>query len=66
MEVVILPGSRQVGVLAADAIEALLRRKPHAVLGLATGASPLPIYDELARRYVEKNRFQPGPRLWPG
>jgi glucosamine-6-phosphate deaminase len=53
MEVVILPGSRQVGVLAADAIEALLRRKPHAVLGLATGASPLPIYDELVRRYVE-------------
>lgn len=51
MEVVILPGSRQIGALAADAIEALLRRKPNAVLGLATGSSPLPIYDELAKRH---------------
>src|SRR5213595_1777489 len=51
MEVVILPGSRQIGMLAADAIEALLRRKPNAVLGLATGSSPLPVYDELAARH---------------
>jgi glucosamine-6-phosphate deaminase len=29
----------------------LLRRKPHAVLGLATGSSPLPVYDELAARH---------------
>lgn len=51
MEVVILSGSKQIGKLAADAIEELLRRKPNAVLGLATGSSPLPIYDELAARY---------------
>lgn len=51
MEVVILTGSRQIGKLAADAVEALLRRKPHAVLGLATGSSPLPVYDELAERH---------------
>ncbi|HEY8754517.1 MAG TPA: glucosamine-6-phosphate deaminase [Arthrobacter sp.] len=51
MEVVILPGSRQIGKLAADAIEALLQRKPNAVLGLATGSSPLPVYDELAARH---------------
>lgn len=51
MEVVILPGTKQIGRLAADAIEALVRRKPSAVLGLATGSSPLPIYDELALRY---------------
>ncbi|WP_115789332.1 glucosamine-6-phosphate deaminase [Arthrobacter silvisoli] len=54
MEVVILPGSRQIGRLAADAIEALLRRKPDAVLGLATGSSPLPVYEELSRRYKEE------------
>src|SRR5213595_1973853 len=54
MEVVILPGSRQIGMLAADAIEALVRRKPNAVLGLATGSSPLPVYDELARRHQER------------
>ncbi|WP_426298400.1 glucosamine-6-phosphate deaminase [Arthrobacter sp. R-11] len=54
MEVVILPGSRQIGRLAADAIEALLRQKPDAVLGLATGSSPLPVYDELSRRHLEE------------
>lgn len=51
MEVVILQGSKQIGQLVADAIEALLRRKPTAVLGLATGSSPLPVYDELAARH---------------
>ena len=53
MEVVILPGSKQIGSLAADAIEELLRRKPDVVLGLATGSSPLPVYDELARRHEQ-------------
>lgn len=51
MEVVILAGSRPIAALAADAIEALLRRKPDAVLGLATGSSPLPVYEELAQRH---------------
>jgi glucosamine-6-phosphate deaminase len=50
MEVVILDGAESVGRLAADAIVDLLQRKPTAVLGLATGSSPLVIYDELARR----------------
>jgi glucosamine-6-phosphate deaminase len=51
LEVVILPGGRQIASLAADAIQALLRHKPDAVLGLATGSSPLPVYDELVQRY---------------
>ncbi|UKA74027.1 glucosamine-6-phosphate deaminase [Arthrobacter sp. FW306-07-I] len=51
MEIVILGGSRQIGKLAADAIEQLIRRKPDAVLGLATGSSPLPVYNELAARH---------------
>jgi glucosamine-6-phosphate deaminase len=38
------------GGVAADAVDALLDRKPDAVLGLATGSSPLAIYDELAAR----------------
>lgn len=50
MEVVILGGSAEIGCVAADAIESLLAVKPDAVLGLATGSSPLPIYDELAAR----------------
>ena len=54
MEVIILPSSKEIGALAADAIEALVRSKPDAVLGLATGSSPLPIYNELARRHDEE------------
>ena len=50
MEVVILPDPAEIGRVAADTIESLLRRKPDAVLGLATGSSPLAIYDELATR----------------
>ncbi len=50
MEVVILADAEEIGSVAADAIEALLHRKPTAVLGLATGSSPLAIYDELAAR----------------
>jgi glucosamine-6-phosphate deaminase len=49
MEVVIAP-AEELAVLAADAVEALLRRRSDAVLGLATGSSPLQVYDELARR----------------
>lgn len=50
MEIVILEDTAAIGRLAADEICALLRRKPDAVLGLATGSSPLSIYDELATR----------------
>ncbi len=50
MEVVILHDAKEIGVVAADAICALLDRKPDAVLGLATGSSPTVIYDELAAR----------------
>jgi len=50
MEVVILNDPAEIGRVAADTIESLLTRKPDAVLGLATGSSPLAIYDELAAR----------------
>ena len=53
MEVVIAP-PEDLARLAADAVEKLLRRKPDAVLGLATGSSPLRVYDELARRHTEQ------------
>ncbi|MFD6179092.1 MULTISPECIES: glucosamine-6-phosphate deaminase [unclassified Isoptericola] len=53
MEVVIAP-AEELAVLAADAIETLLRRDPATVLGLATGSSPLKVYDELARRHREE------------
>jgi glucosamine-6-phosphate deaminase len=50
MEVIIGEDAKDIGVVAADAITALVDRKPAAVLGLATGSSPLPIYDELVAR----------------
>ncbi|MDF3338668.1 glucosamine-6-phosphate deaminase [Mycolicibacterium septicum] len=50
MEVIILADAAKIGGVAADAVGALLDRKPDAVLGLATGSSPLAIYDELAAR----------------
>ena len=50
MEVVILPDAREIGAVAADTIGGLLAAQPDAVLGLATGSSPLTIYDELASR----------------
>lgn len=51
MEVVPLSSAAAAGAVAADAIEALVRRRPDAVLGLATGSSPLPTYQELIRRH---------------
>jgi glucosamine-6-phosphate deaminase len=51
VEVVILPDRQRVAALAADAVEALLHRRATAVLGLATGSTPLGVYDELARRF---------------
>jgi glucosamine-6-phosphate deaminase len=51
VEVVILPDERDIAALAAGAVVALLAAKPAAVLGFATGSSPLAIYHELVRLY---------------
>src|SRR6201996_5599216 len=51
MEVVPLGSADEIAAAAADVIEAVVRRKPAAVLGLATGSTPLPAYQELIRRH---------------
>ena len=51
MEVVPLGSAAEIAAVAADVVEAVVRRKPAAVLGLATGSSPLPAYRELIRRH---------------
>ena len=56
MEVVIAPPG-ELAMLAAEAVEGLLRARPEAVLGLATGSSPLAVYDELARRHKDGLSF---------
>ncbi|MEW1722220.1 glucosamine-6-phosphate deaminase [Streptomyces sp. NPDC093109] len=50
MEVVIVKDAPAGGTLVADSIAALLRRKPDALLGVATGSTPLPVYQALADR----------------
>jgi glucosamine-6-phosphate deaminase len=49
-EVVILDDADAAGEVAADLIEALVRRTPDAVLGLATGSTPLTTWSALAAR----------------
>ncbi len=51
MEVVIVEGARAAGALVADAVARVVHDRPSAVLGLATGSSPLPIYRELIARH---------------
>jgi glucosamine-6-phosphate deaminase len=50
VEVVIVAGRDEAGALVGEAVAALLDRRRRAVLGLATGSSPVPVYRELARR----------------
>ncbi|WP_329146571.1 glucosamine-6-phosphate deaminase [Streptomyces sp. NBC_01456] len=50
MEVVIVPDAMAGGELIAEALAALLRRRPAALLGVATGSTPLPVYEALAAR----------------
>ncbi|NLG21244.1 MAG: glucosamine-6-phosphate deaminase [Actinomycetales bacterium] len=50
MEVVILDDEEQVGRVGADAVAQHVARNAGAVLGLATGSSPLRVYRELAAR----------------
>lgn len=57
-EVVIVGGAAEAGELAADAIETLVRTTPDAVLGLATGSTPLSTWAALARRGLDLSRVR--------
>ncbi|MCX4744493.1 glucosamine-6-phosphate deaminase [Kitasatospora sp. NBC_01287] len=50
MEIVIVPDAAAGGELIAKAIADLLTGKPEALVGVATGSTPLPIYRALATR----------------
>ena len=54
MEVIIQPDAQAASTLAAAQIARLVRRKPDAVLGLATGSTPLPLYRELIRLHRDE------------
>ena len=53
MEVIIQPTEKAADIVAAKIIENLIRRKPRAVLGLATGGTPVGLYRELIRMHRE-------------
>ncbi|WP_194409219.1 glucosamine-6-phosphate deaminase [Microbacterium cremeum] len=49
-EIVIVPDKEAAGALVADHIAGLIRENPETVLGLATGSTPLPVYEALRPR----------------
>jgi glucosamine-6-phosphate deaminase len=51
MEVIIVPDAASGASIVVDALAELVGTTPEAVLGLATGSSPEPVYEELARRH---------------
>lgn len=62
-EVVILPGTPDeakvaAGELAAGLISDVVARKPDAVLGLATGSTPLPIWSALAAKKLDLSQVR--------
>ncbi|MBR2822979.1 MAG: glucosamine-6-phosphate deaminase [Clostridia bacterium] len=54
MKVLIAENELDAARKGADIIEAVVREKPDCTLGLATGSSPVGMYQELARRYREE------------
>ena len=55
MEVVICPSYKDLSKAAARTVAQLVRAKPNAVLGGATGSSPVGLYKELIRMHKEEN-----------
>ena len=54
MEVVVKESPEEMSKLAAEGIADIIRHKPRAVLGLATGSTPLGTYKELIRLHKEE------------
>jgi glucosamine-6-phosphate deaminase len=56
MEIIIQPSSQTASVIAARIVARLLREKPDAVLGFATGSTPLLLYRELIKMKLDWRR----------
>jgi glucosamine-6-phosphate deaminase len=57
-EVVILESREAAGELGAEFVARLVAEKPDAVLGLATGSTPLPLWHALAARSLDLSRVR--------
>ena len=53
MEIIIQSTSREASLVASRIVARAIHEKPHTVLGLATGNTPLPLYKELVRLHRE-------------
>ena len=51
LDVVVVETDAEFASFAADQVCNLVQEKPESVLGLATGGTPLGLYDELVKRY---------------
>ena len=58
MEIIIQPTAEAATNVAANLIAHLIRQKPAAVLGLATGRTPIPLYQELAKMRLDWRRIR--------
>jgi glucosamine-6-phosphate deaminase len=54
MEVVVLPTYDEISKAAAAVVAQVLNEKPNAVLGMATGSTPLGLYQELVRMHRDE------------
>ena len=55
MEIIILPSKEDCAKLGGQLIFNLVKDNPESVLGLATGSTPVPLYEELIRLHKENN-----------
>lgn len=54
MKVIVTKNANEMGIQAAEMVAEIVRNKPDAVLGLATGSTPIPMYAELCRMHREE------------
>ncbi|MFW6162695.1 MAG: glucosamine-6-phosphate deaminase [Planctomycetota bacterium] len=55
MKVIKVETPQEMGKVAAQIVAEQMRAKPHCVLGLATGGTPVPLYNELIRLHTEED-----------
>ena len=65
MEIIVVRKPEDAAPIVADAYSALLAAKPNAVLGLATGSTPLGVYKELIPRHRGGSELRPGDCVQP-
>ena len=54
MRVLVVKDAAEAAKVSADIIEKIVREEPECTLGLATGSSPVGMYQELARRCADE------------